>query len=66
MFLAPFSEPPLPRNQHEARVVGVIFFIVWGVGLILLCWLSGRTEKNVQDAEASSLESASRPEGPVK
>ena len=66
MFSAPFSQPPLPRTEHEARVVGVIFFVVWGLGLIFLYWLSGRAAKNLQDADASSLKSTSKPEGPAK
>ena len=66
MFFAPFSEPPLPRNEHEARVVGVIFFVVWGLGLIFLYWLSSRAAKNLQDTDASPLKSSPKPEGPAK
>ena len=66
MFLAPFSQPPLPRNEHEARVVGVIFFIAWGLGLIFLYWLSGRAAKNLQDADASSPKTTPKSEGPAK
>ncbi|PYP91926.1 MAG: hypothetical protein DMG65_05660 [Candidatus Angelobacter sp. Gp1-AA117] len=66
MFFAPFSPPPLPRNEHEARVVGVIFFVVWGLGLVLLYWLSSRAEKNPQDGNASSPKSTMKPEGTTK
>jgi len=66
MFFAPFSPPQLPRNEHEARVVGVIFFVLWGLGLIFLYWESSRAAKNLKEANTSPLEDTAKSEGPAK
>ena len=66
MFFDPFSPPPLPRNEHEARVVGVIFFALWGLGLLFLYWQSGRAVTYLKDGDTPSLKSGEESEHTTK
>ena len=62
MFFDPFSPPPQPSNEHEARIVGVIFVVMWGLGLILLYWQGSRTMKNIRSEKSAAVKGTAKPE----
>jgi len=66
MFFDPFSPPPLPRDEHEARVVGVIFFVLWGLALLFLYWQSSRTVRSLKEEKSATLEGAEKSDSMTK
>lgn len=47
------SSPPYPQNEHEARVVGFLFFVSWIIGLLFLYWEANRAIKDDRDEDSS-------------
>jgi len=54
MHFDPFSPPPLPQNEHEARIVGVIFVCMWSLTLLFLYWQLKKNEKEEKSQAASN------------
>lgn len=60
MLIEPYlPNPPYPQNEHEAKVVGLLFFITWGLGLLFLYWQASRPIKDEEEKQVPELKNGS-------
>jgi hypothetical protein len=58
-FQPPFT-PPYPQNEHEAKVVALMFFTCWGIGLLLLYWEMVRSRSKEEQDRSATLDGTNK------